>query len=358
MVRNAGSIIRRSRVGQIFVSSKRLAIIGVKGMPPEFLGTSGVEFYVAQRIPVLIKEGVYIDCYVRSWATPLSIKTYRGARLIHITAIATKYFDAVSHSFISTVRAVLSPIDTVWYHASGPSMFSFLPRILGKRVVVTIHTLEWKRKKWNPLAKYVLHMSEWVAAKSATTLVAVSDDIATYLSTTYKREILVDAPLTPTHKRAAPDIIQRKYGLKGHDYVLYLGRFVPEKRVEWLINAYQLIHPKKTRLVLAGGASFSEHYEKTLRRLVGNNENIIFTGWVFGKEKEELMQNCELFVLPSSLEGNPMVLHELPKNTNVLISDVIARGVTHRKSVHTFLSISEPDFIYRFRMLFGSILIK
>ena len=325
--------------------AKTIAFIGQKGIPAEFIGTSGVEFYVEQKATQLQKRGHHVICYVRNWATPKNIRSYQGVQIIHLPSINTKRLDTVSHSLLASLHACFTDADTVWYHASGPALFSFLPRIFGKNVVVTIHTLEWKREKWGPLAQAVLKFGERVGVASADTLFAVSQDIADHLKNTYKKDVLVDEPVVKKKKHAPPSIITDKYGLKGNDYILYLGRFVPEKRVEWLINAYKEIQRKGMKLVLAGGASFTDGYEKKLRAMSVGDKNILFTGWVFGKEKEELLSNCRFFVLPSSLEGNPVIIYEAQQYDRLcIVPDVLKRTIPRSAGILYFQHDNRVDF--------------
>lgn len=322
-----------------------IAIIGAKGIPPEFVGTSGVEFYIAQKIQKLTSQNAAVLCYVRSWATPVHTTTYLGARLVHTPSLPIKRLDALSHSFMSTIHACLSPVDIIWYHASGPALFSCIPRLFGKRVRITIHTLEWRRKTWGPIARAALRLGEWVGAQSAHEMLVVSKDLASYIHETYHKRAVVDVPEPHTLKHTRPTIIKKRYGLSGGDYILYLGRYVEEKRLEWLIRAYTRLHPKGVRLVLAGGEGYGMLYEKKIRQLSAHNKNVLHAGWVFGKEKDELLEHCRLFVLPSSVEGNPIVLHELPGKIPVVIPNILGEPWSGKKNAFIFQWDNEVDFI-------------
>jgi len=109
------------------------------------------------------------------------------------------------------------------------------------------------------------------------------------------------------------DLIKEKYGLIGKDYILFMGRLAPEKRVDWLIQSYSKIKNNKTRplkLVIAGGSSATDEYIHQLKKMGNNNPDIIFTGYVTGRVKEELLGNALFFTLPSHLEGFPIALLE------------------------------------------------
>ncbi len=338
-------LINNATYQNLFSPSKRIAVIGVKGMPPEFAGTSGVEFYVARRLPVLRALKKSVVCYVRAWATPTRQKKYQSATLTRLPSINTVHLDAVSHSFLATVHASFSPVDTVWYQATGPALFAPVARLLGKRVIVTIHTKEWERNKWGGISKAVLHAAEFLAIRFATTVITVSKDLSRYLTETYGITAIVDPLQTPPVGRAPLNTLQQKYGLSPLSYILFMGRFVPEKRIEWLIEGFsKLPHKHGLRLVIAGGGHTLSRYEKKLRQLAGDVPGITFVGWVFGKEKEALLSHCRLFVLPSQVEGNPIVLQELQPGTIALVSDEVTQTGTSAK-IYTFPTQNKERFI-------------
>lgn len=295
----------------VFLSlDEPVAFIGQRGFPADFPGVSGVDVYTQAQAFALAARGLRVACYVHSWTRPKTRGPQKNIRLVSVPTIQTKHLNTSVYALFASLHASFSSAKTVWYQAAPSALFSFIPRLLGKKVVVTIHALEWKRDKWDPVAKVILRLAERVAVLCANKLVTVSEDLTIYIAHTYNKEAVVDAPEIQKRKRTPPNIITKKYGLKGDDYILYLGRFVPEKRIELLIDAYKMITPKGISLVLAGGSGFADDYEKCLRMIAVDSPHTLFTGWVFGKEKEELMSNCKLFVLPSSLEGAPIAVAE------------------------------------------------
>jgi glycosyltransferase involved in cell wall biosynthesis len=93
-----------------------------------------------------------------------------------------------------------------------------------------------------------------------------------------------------------------------------MGRLVPEKRVDWLIRSYQELaatsHHPLPALVVAGGSSATDDHVRELHHVSRGEGRVVFTGYVAGEEKEELLSNALVFVLPSYLEGFPIVLLE------------------------------------------------
>jgi len=295
------------------LKNQKIAFIGQKGLPAEFPGTSGVEFYVEKWAQKLIKQKNQITAYVRPWATPRNLKEYQQIKLVHLSSLNTKHLDALTHSFLASIHVCFTQNNLVWYQAIGPTLFSFFPKLCGKKIITTIHGLDWQRDKWEWWAKWFLKLCEKTAVRFSDELVVVSDDLKNYYQKNYQKKTILDKPKFEIQKTLKPQIITKKYGLKGQDYLLFLGRFVPEKRIDWLIKAYQKIKKPKIKLILAGGESHTSDYVCSLKKLAGNDRNIIFAGFVFEQEKEELLSNCRCFVLPSLLEGSPIALHEALK---------------------------------------------
>ncbi len=320
------------------LSHKKIAFIGVKGLPPEFPGTSGIEFYVDNLAQKLIKENNQVRCYVRNWATSKNQSFYKQIRLIHLPSLNTKHLDAFSHSFLASIHVCSNDSEIVWYQAIGPAFFSFIPKLLGKTIYTTVHGLDWKREKWEWWARIFLRFCEKLMVSYTDKIFVVSRDLQKYYWKKYRCQTFYQPMTMPQSKKLKPNIITKKYGLKGNDYILFMGRFVPEKRVDWIIKAYQELKPKNIKLVLAGGSSHTEKYTRQLHKIATSNANIIFTDYVFGKEKWELLSNSHLFILPSSVEGSSISLVEANRfNIFCLLSDIYQHRLIATKYKHVIL---------------------
>ena len=82
----------------------------------------------------MVKQGVSVSVYVRSWYTPVEKEEFDGVKLIHIPTIKSKHLDASIHSLLSSIHAVFTKADVVHYHCLGPAFFSFIPRLFGKKI--------------------------------------------------------------------------------------------------------------------------------------------------------------------------------------------------------------------------------
>jgi glycosyltransferase involved in cell wall biosynthesis len=113
--------------------------------------------------------------------------------------------------------------------------------------------------------------------------------------------------------------------LAGHKYVLFLSRLDPKKGVEILIDAFKSLTDDAWRLVIAGDGP--REYVASLTQRAGASENIIFTGWVEGEQKEALLRDASLFALLSR--------HE---NFGLSVVEAMARGVPVLVSPHINLA--------------------
>ncbi len=301
----------------------KIAFIGQKGIPARF---GGVETHVEAIATRLAARGHEVDVFVRNWYTPRTMESYRGVRLRHLPTLRTKHLDASVHSLLASLGTLAGGYDLLHYHATGPGTFAVLPWMFGRPVVLTVHGVDWQREKWAKPARVLMRAGERLAVRSARRVIAVTRDIEDYLRERY-RCVAVHIPngVEPgTSGQAEGDL--RDLGLTQGGYVLFLGRFVPEKRLDWLVEAFERILPGGSfpglELVLAGSLDTEAD---TVRFLLERADGLPcrFPGPVGGATKTSLLRGARLAVLPSSLEGQPIFLLEAMANgVPCLASDI------------------------------------
>jgi len=291
----------------------------------------GVEIVVEELSTRLVKLGNQVDAYNRKGKNvqdknadkdKKKLKEYKGVKILTIPTINKKGIDAFLYSFFASVRALFGHYDVLHYHAEGSCAMLWIPHLFKKKIVVTIHGLDWQRSKWGGFATKYIKFGEKCAVKYADEIIVLSENVKKYFKETYNRETIfvpngIDKPVI----RQA-NIIKNKYNLNKNDYILFLARIVPEKGLDDLIDAYMQIETDK-KLVIAGGASHTNEYLEHIKEKVKDNKNIIMTGFVQGEELDELYSNAYLYCLPSHIEGMPISLLEaFSYGCNVLISDI------------------------------------
>lgn len=291
----------------------RIAMIGHKRYGSREGGVEVVVTELARRMAALGHE---VTCYDRSGADVMTgdaadgrERMVDGVCVVPVRTIDKKGLAALSSSYFATLAAIKDRPDVIHYHAEGPCVPLPLAKRAGIRTVATIHGLDWQCAKWGKLASAYIKMGEKAAATKADGLIVLSKSAQSYFEGTYGRTAtFIPNGIEPKRPRPVNQI-KEKWGLDAGSYLLYLGRLVPEKRPELLIEAFNELDTDK-RLVIAGGGSDTSEYEASLRVAVQSDPRVLFTGFVNGEPLEELYSNCYAYVLPSDVEGMPMSLLE------------------------------------------------
>ena len=293
--------------------STRIAMIGHKFIPSR---EGGVEVVVSNLAPYLSKIGYDVTVYNRTNKQFKELRKkgelpheYRGVRMKWAPTIDRRGLAAMTSSVFATVMAAFSSADLVHFHTEGPCVICWLPRLLGKKVVVTIHGLDHMRQKWGKFASAYIMQGEKAAVRHANSIIVLSNGVREYFLEKYGREtVLIPNGIDPAEVRSACEIT-KEFGLVSGDYILFLGRLVPEKGIHYLIEAYKKLNTDK-KLVIVGRTSDTDGYVRQLHDMAGDDPSIIFTGFQQGIIQEELYSNAYLYVLPSDLEGMPLTLLE------------------------------------------------
>lgn len=326
---------------------KKVVMIGHKRIPSR---EGGVEIVVEQIAVRLAKLGWNVEAYNR-YGHHVSGKKYdedygrkkrkyyKNIRVRIIPTFQSSKLNAIVYSFLGTLRAMFGKFDVFHYHAEGPCVFLWIPKMFGKRVVATIHGLDWQRSKWGNFASNVLKLGEKVAAKYADEIIVLSKNVQSYFMDTYNRETKYIPNGIERPQKVVVRLIKEKYGLEKNNYILFLARMVPEKGVHYLLEAFKLVETDK-KLVIAGGNSQAVEYMDKIRAMAAMDDRVIMTDFVKGQILEELYSNAYIYVLPSDIEGmaislleamsygNCCLVSDIPENTEV-IEDF---GVSFRKS--------------------------
>ncbi|MFQ8851261.1 MAG: glycosyltransferase family 4 protein [Lachnospiraceae bacterium] len=304
----------------------KIAMFGHKRWSRE----GGVEIVVKELCTRMAQKGCEVTCYNRSGHHVSGAEydgvdetEYKGITQKYVPTIEKKGLAAVSSSFFAALCSTFGKYDVVHIHAEGPAFFSWLPKMLGKRVVVTIHGIDWKREKWQSgFGSKFIRQGEKNAVKYADEIIVLSKGVQEYFKETYGREthFIPNGVNRPQIRKA--NLITEKFGLKKDSYILFLGRLVPEKGIRYLVEAFKNVNTDK-KLVIAGGSSDTDSFMVELKELAKEDDRILFAGFVQGEMLDELYSNAYIYTLPSDLEGMPLSLLEAMSYGNCcLVSDI------------------------------------
>ena len=347
----------------------RVAMIGHKRVPSREGGVEIVVWELAQR---LRDRGWDVTCYNRAGYHVKSsdydrLPGRKGVyceeiRIITVPTVKNGKLNAIIYAAFASIRSLFGGYDVIHYHAEGPCLMCWLPKLFGIRVVATIHGLDWQRAKWGAFASKMLKAGEKMAARHADEVIVLSRNVQEYFLSEYGRKVhYIPNGIGRPQRVPAREITQR-WGLTEHGYIMTLSRIVPEKGLHYLLNAFREI-PTDKKLLIAGGPSNAVEYYEEIEALAARDKRVILAGLVIGNTLEELLSNAYVFCLPSDVEGmsvslleamsygNCCLVSDIPENTEV----VEDRAVSFRKGDTEDLKkkltglLNEPEKAERFR---------
>ena len=306
---------RPTAVAPVVKPKLKIAFIGGRGVISKY---SGIEAYYEEVGKQLSGMGHEVTVYCRTYFTP-PVTQHNGMRLMRLPTIRSKHLETLLHTILSTGHVLLTPANIVHYHALGPALFSCIPRMFGKKTIVTVQGLDWQRKKWGRVASTVLRIGEQAAVRLPSATMVVSRTLEGHYRRQYGAQTIY-VPNGAVLRERTDGRHLAQWGLESGNYVLFLGRFSPEKNCHLLISAYERLDTP-VKLVMAGGSSYSDGYANELQKR--QSDRVRLLDYVSGSALDDLLTNAMLFVLPSDLEGLSLALLDaMGAGVCVLTSDI------------------------------------
>ena len=257
----------------------KIAMIGQKRIPSR---EGGVEIVVEELSTRMVEKGHQVTCYNRGGKHVLDknqnlkkLKEYKGVKLKKVITIDKKGLAAMTSSFFGTLKILFSKAKVVHYHAEGPCAWLWIIKFFSrKRIIVTIHGLDWQRAKWGGFATKYIKFGEKMATKYAHEIIVLSKNVQDYFLKEYNRKTIFIPNGVNKPKIIKSKIIKDKFNIDKDEYILFLGRIVPEKGIHYLIDAFKNIKTDK-KLVIAGGASDTDSYFTELKDKVSTMQESI-----------------------------------------------------------------------------------
>ena len=353
----------------------KIVVTGTRGIP-NVMG--GVETHCEELFPRIAAMGEDVTVIRRKSYVNDGLKEWKGVKLVDIETPKKKSFEAIIHTYRAINMAKKLGADILHIHAIGPALLTPYAKMLGMKVVFTHHGPDYDRDKWGKAAKMVLKMGERMGCMFADDVIVISDVIRNLIKEKYGRTKNVHLIYNGVSKPEICDYPEyfEELGIKKGRYILGMCRFVPEKNLHHLVEAFNIIKNEELRikkegsvqvneelkikkqdsaqadeelkikkqdsaqadeelkgkdggdddikLVLAGDTDFEDDYSRGLKEMARKN-GVVLTGFVKGRKLHSLLTNCMCYCLPSSHEGLPIALLEaMSYGVKVIVSDIPA----------------------------------
>lgn len=305
----------------------KIVVTGTRGIP-NIMG--GVETHCEELFPRIAKRGFDVTVIRRTDYVKDDLKEWNGVNLVNIDSPKKKSFEAIIHTFRAINEAKRLKADILHIHAIGPALLVPYAKILGMKVVFTHHGPDYDRDKWGFAAKTMLKLGERMGCMFADEVIVISDVIRNLIKWKYNRTSHVHLIYNGVSQPEICDYPEyfNELGIEKGKYILGMCRFVPEKNLHHLVEAFTKIKNRDEvediKLVLAGDTDFEDDYSRSLREMARKN-GVVLTGFIKGKKLHSLLTNCLCYCLPSSHEGLPIALLEaMSYGVKVIVSDIPA----------------------------------
>jgi glycosyltransferase involved in cell wall biosynthesis len=308
---------------------------GFRWIPPK-AGAAGSDKFAFELYPRIVKRGHKLVAYCRIYPGDKDLQSseHEGIQLKYFKTVNKAGFDTLIHSAKATFDIIFhNTADVIHLHSGANSIWAILLRIAGKKVIVSQFAMDWKRDKWPWYGKLFYKFSNYITAYLPNKVAFDNVYTKEYFEKKFKRAYNF-IPYGSEVKAPPCNIdILNKIGLRPNEYFLFVGRFIPDKGIHLLVEAFEKLKTDK-KLVLIGGSPNPGEYEKKIKSTP--DKRIIFPGYVYGDDTNILIQNAFSYIQPSLIEGlSPVILTVMGLGTPMICSNIMENTfITKDNAIH------------------------
>ena len=297
----------------------RIAIIGTRGVPPNY---GGFETFAAELSTRLTARGMHVTVYCRSSSYPGDERftSWRGVQRVIVPAPRSKHLETVVSTLLAMLHVTFRRRADVVVLVNGVNAFSaWLPRIVGIPVYLNVDGIERQRVKWGTPAKLVYLVSEFLAKRTATGIIADAEVVADYYQERHGVSSTVIGYGAPV--RRDPDhSLLASLGVNADEYVLYVSRLEPENNANQVIEAFGQV---KTGLplLIVGDAPYAHEYKRRAHALAALDDRVVMLGAVYGEGYRALQEGATVYVQATSVGGTHPALVEAMGAGNAVLAN-------------------------------------
>jgi len=262
----------------------KIAILGTRGIPAKYGGFETFAEELSQRLAALGNE-VWVYGRKNYYNEKELVKDYKGTKLVFLNSIKIRYFETALHTLFSALHIILKNRVNCVILCNNANFFVIpLLRLFSIKVFVNVDGLEWKRKKWGILGKFLHKAGERLTVLfNGKRIIVDSKVIGSYYSEKYKiRPIYLTYGAKIIKEDEIDENILEKFGLYPGEYFLQITRFVPENNVLLTVEAFKKIKTHK-KLVLIGGDYYNSSYSKEIKSKAEKDNRVILPGFIYDK---------------------------------------------------------------------------
>lgn len=310
---------------------KKVAIIGSVGIPAKYGGFETLVEFVTKELG----SDFEITVYCSGKAYKERLKSHNNVKLKYVPLKANG-IQSIPYDIWSMCKAIRKNDTLLILGVAGCAFIPWLKLFYKRRFIVHIDGCEWKRDKWNSLAKWHLQRSEKKAMRYADEIIADNAVIQEYTHSAYnKTSRLIEYGGEHVKPQELSQEISSRFEIPD-EYAFGVCRIEPENNIHMILEAFS---KQEKPLVFIGNWNNSEYGTKLKKQFV-NQENLYLLDPIYEQDiLDQLRSNCSLYVHGHSAGGtNPSLVEAMQLGLSILCFDVNYNRMTTEDKAFFFTS--------------------
>lgn len=299
------------------MSGKNILILGTRGVPGLH---GGFERFAEDLALFLVARGWSVTVYCQGAQGYRFSDTWKGVSRVSIPVGGSGAFATIKFDFLSTLDALKRP-GTILVLGYNTALFSIFYKLAGRRNLMNMDGLEWKRDKWSFIARCWLYLNERIGCLVSTHLIADHPEIEKHLQTrvSYKKINMI-----PYGARAVETFdheLLKDYGLIANEFSLIVARPEPENSILTIVKAFSEQKRNHTLVILGDYSSNPTAYQKEV--IAAASEEVKFFGAIYDLEALGTLRCSARYYFHGHQVGgtNPSLVEALGSSSAVIAHD-------------------------------------
>jgi len=314
---------------------KKVAIIGTVGLPANYGGFETLASHIVSNLNEKYDFTVY--CSSKKYNKNQRKSTFKGAKLKYLPFNANG-IQSIIYDSVSIFHAVFYADVLIILGVAGAWMLPFVKLFTNKRIIISIDGIEWKRDKWNRVAKMYLWFAEKLAVKYSHIDISDNESIQDYTAMRYgslSRIIEYGGDHVEYVESTRND--HEIFPFLKYLYAVKVCRIEPENNVHLVLEAFTKI--KNLYIVVVGNWANSQ-YGKELKQKYSGIENIYLLDPIYDQRTLDLIRGHAILYIHGHSAGgtNPSLVEAMNLNLPILAYRVSYNKTTTENQAQYFSS--------------------
>lgn len=300
------------------IKNKQLVVLGIRGVPATH---GGFETFAESLCPFLVSSGWKVTVYCQEEGSgSIYASRWGGVDRIHIPVKNLGPLGTIIFDFRSVLHSLRfnGVFLTLGYNTA---IFNLLHRAFGKKNIINMDGIEWKRQKWSAAAKAWFWFNERLGCWFGNHLIADHPKIKEHLATRVSQDKITMIPYGAKEVLSADESVLSEYGLIKDNYAIVIARAEPENSILEAVQAFSRVK-RNVKLVVLGNYTPEETpYHQAV--LDAACDEVLFVGAIYDVEKVAALRFFARFYVHGHQVGgtNPSLVEALGVGSAVLAHD-------------------------------------